>query len=694
MKHADFLVEIHTEELPPKNILKLATAFHQQIIERLQKAELSFSGSHYFATPRRLAVLVKDLAATQPDQVIERKGPALNAAYAKDGKPTPACQGFARSCGITPEELTVIKTDQGEWVGYKQEVTGKSVVQLLPAIVEEALAQLPIPKRMRWSDKETQFTRPIHSLLMLYGADVLDATIMGFKTGRVTRGHRFHAPEWIDIPQADQYESVLETKGHVIADFAKRRERVRNAAIECVHRNLGDHGHVLISSDDLLDEVTGLVEWPVALSGQFDQAFLDVPDEVLISSMQDHQRYFPVVDTKGHLLPYFVTMSNIESKDAKRVIHGNERVLRARLSDAAFFFTTDKKETLASRVDRLRGMVYQAKLGSLFDKVERVGSLASAIAAKISADPQLAARAALLAKADLTTNMVGEFPELQGVMGHYYALHDGEAEEVALAIEEQYKPRFAGDTLPETAVGQALAVADRIDTLVGTFGINQIPTGDKDPYGLRRAALGVLRILIENKINLDLKEVLELAISAYQTKLENPDTKNQIMNFVQERLRAWYLEKGVAADVFASVAALGITNPLDVNERIKAVQAFKKLTEAETLSVANKRVSNILSKYVDTLEAKRIDPNFFDNAAELELAKQLEAKSETVTKLYQDGKYEDVLLQLAELRKPIDDFFDQVMVMTDDKPRRENRILLLSKLRSLFLQVADIALLQ
>lgn len=694
MNHEDFLVEIHTEELPPKNILKLAEVFRQQIEERLGKAELKFTTTHYFATPRRLAVLIKDLAATQPDQIIERKGPAVNAAFDKEGKPTPACVGFARSCGVTPEELSVIKTSQGEWVGHKQKVTGKSVQELLPIIVEEALAQLPIPKRMRWGDKETQFTRPIHSILMLYGAQIVEANILGFRTDRVTRGHRFHAPDWFEIPKASEYEALLEAKGHVIADFAKRRERVREAAIQCVHRNLNNHNHVLISSAELLDEVTGLVEWPVALCGQFDAEFLAVPEEVLISSMQDHQRYFPVVDEKGNLLPHFVTISNIESHDVKRVIHGNERVLRARLSDAAFFYNADKKESLEIRAERLKGMVFQAKLGTLFDKAERISLLAKAIAKQINANPEQAARAGLLAKADLTTNMVGEFPELQGVMGHYYALHDGESDEVSIALEEQYKPRFAGDELPATPVGQALAVADRIDTLVGTFGINQIPTGDKDPYGLRRAALGIIRILIENQLNLDLREMLNLAVSAYKIKLDNADACNQILSFIQERLRAWYLEKGVSADVFAAVAALGISNPLDVHERIKAVQAFKKLTEAETLSIANKRVSNILAKYVDSIEAKKIDPNFFDNDAELELARQLEAKSEAVTRLYQDGNYEAVLLQLAELRKPIDDFFDQVMVMTDDKPRRENRILLLTKLRSLFLQVADIALLQ
>ena len=519
--------------------------------------------------------------------------------------------------------------------------------------------------------------------------EIIPATILGCQTGRVTRGHRFHAPDWITIPHASAYVSLLLTEGHVMADVAERRNTIRKLAKECVQQ-----GEVLISSDELLDEVTGLVEWPVALCGHFDAEFLNLPGEVLISSMQDHQRYFPVVDSKGKLLPAFVTISNIQSHDPARVTHGNERVIRARLADAAFFYATDKHESLQQRIERLKGIVFQAKLGTLFEKAERISKIAEYIAGKIGASEEHAARAGLLAKTDLTTNMVNEFPELQGVMGGYYAQHDGEADDVAQAIREQYMPRFAGDKLPGSLIGQVLAIADRIDTLVGTFGINQIPTGDKDPYGLRRAAIGILRILIEDEIDLDLREILEFAVNCYNARLENAETVPQILTFMQERLRVWYQEQLITADVFAAVAALGITNPLDIHQRVKAVQAFKKLSEAETLSVANKRVSNILAKYVDVLDAKNIDPAFFENAAEKELARQLDAKSLLVTNLYQSGKYDQVLLQLAELRQPVDDFFDQVMVMTDDKPRRENRILLLSKLRALFLQVADIALLQ
>lgn len=691
MKQDDFLVEIHTEELPPNALKKMAEAFHQQITERLGKAGLAYASSKLFATPRRLAVFVEKLQVAQPDQQVEKRGPALAAAFDAGGKPTPACQGFARSCGVTPDELMTLKTPQGEWVAYHQQVQGKHAVELLPAMVKEAIDALPVPKRMRWADKETQFSRPVHTVVMLYGDQVIDADILGCQTGRVTHGHRFMAPEAITLPCASAYESLLETQGYVIADVSKRREKVAAlamAAVKAVDKNA--HPHM---TDLLLDEVAGLVEWPVALCGKFDAAFLQVPKEVLISSMQDHQRYFPVLDAKNNLLPYFIATSNIQSHDPTRVIHGNERVLRARLSDAAFFFEADKKTSLASRLDSLKGIVFQAKLGTLHDKAERLASLAGFLAAKIDGDAAQAERAGRLAKTDLVTDMVGEFPELQGVMGEYYAKHDGEPAALAVALGEQYLPRFAGDRLPETVTGQALALADRLDTLVGTFGINQIPTGDKDPYGLRRAALGVLRILIEQKIDLDLKEAIAHAQSVYQVTLENKETASQVLQFMLERLRAWYQDQGVTADVFASVAALGVSNPLDIDHRIKAVQAFRLLTEAEALSIANKRVSNILSKYIDS-KASHIDAALFENDAEKELAAQIDLKAGQIVSLSAGGHYERVLKELAGLRKPVDDFFDQVMVMTDDMPRRENRLRLLSRLRALFLRVADIALLQ
>ncbi|MBX3708339.1 MAG: glycine--tRNA ligase subunit beta [Gammaproteobacteria bacterium] len=692
-KSNDFLVEIHTEELPPKAILKLAEAFCEQIKEELQKAGFLFDDVKFFATPRRLAVLVKSLAASQPDQVIERRGPALSAAFDAQDNPTQACIGFARSCGVSPAALIKIKNHQGEWVGYRQQVVGKSVVELLPEIMERTARALPIPKRMRWGDNDAQFTRPIHSVIMLYGDNVVEGKILGYSAGRVTRGHRFHAPDWFTLMHAAEYESLLREEAYIVADFESRRSDILNATRASVELEFRFNALALVDNE-LLDEVTGLVEWPNALIGNFDKEFLVLPPEVLISSMQDHQRYFPIMDKHRQLLPHFVMISNIKSHDPKRVIHGNERVLRARLSDAAFFFAIDKKESLEQRIGRLKGIVFQAKLGTLHDKAERISQLAAFIAEKIQVNAVSAAHAGLLAKTDLTTNMVSEFPELQGVMGYYYARNDGLSDDIAIAIKEQYMPRFAGDELPQNPIGQVLALADRIDTLVGAFGIHQIPTGDKDPYGLRRAAIGVIRILVEKNISLDLKQALEFAVSTYSVKLDNHDVISQILNFVQDRMRSWYQEQGVTTDVFASVAALGVTDPLDVHERIKAVQAFKKMSEAETLSIANKRVSNILAKYVDVIDAQSIDQQFFENAAEQELAQQLETKSKVIASLSESGKYDEVLLTLVELRKPVDNFFDQVMVMTEDKPKRENRILLLKKLRALFLQVADIALLQ
>lgn len=693
-KSNDLLVEIHTEELPPKSLLKLAEHFRQQINDRLAKLDFTFAETSFFVTPRRLAVYVKDLAETQPDQLIEKRGPARAAAFDAAGNPSQACMGFANSCGVTPSELITIQTKQGEWVGYRQKVTGKSAAEVLPKVIEESIAALPIAKRMRWGDNEVQFVRPVHSVILLYGDQVIPAIILGCQTGRVTQGHRFLSPGWITIPHASAYASLLETEGYVIADFDKRKKQIELQSKAWVSVHLDKNAQALFSSQSLLDEVTGLVEWPCAIGGHFDEAFLDVPKEVLISSMQDHQRYFPIVNEAGNLLPHFITISNMQTADPSLIIQGNERVLRARLSDAAFFYQTDKLESLAERVERLKGIVFQAKLGTLFDKSERLSKLTAHLAKTLHLNADHAARAGLLAKTDLTSNMVGEFPELQGVMGSYYAVNDNEPSDVAIAMTEQYLPRFAGDRLPENPIGQALALADRIDTLVGAFGVNQIPTGDKDPFGLRRAALGLVRILIEKNISLDLKTAFENAVSHYHVNLENKELIPQLLTFIQERLRAWYQEQGITADVFASVAALNLSNPLDIHERIQAVQAFKKLSEAEALSVANKRVSNILTKYTDNITALDINPAYFETPAEKVLADELSSKSNLVAELYSKGDYQTALLQLAQLRKPVDDFFDQVMVMTDNKSQRENRILLLKHLRALFLQVADIALLQ
>lgn len=684
-KSADFLIEIHTEELPPKALLRMAKAFLNEITERLKKSELAFTEAQFFATPRRLAVLVNELTPKQADTQVERKGPAIEAAFDKDGKPTPACAGFARSCGITPEQLITIKNDSGAWVGFKQHVTGKTAQELLPTIVQQALTALPIPKRMRWGSSTVEFIRPVHAVIMLYGSDVIDTEILGCKTGRKTQGHRFLSKGWLEIKKPADYVGVLE-RNYVLADFDKRKEKIRAAA-----KTANPQVNI---QEDLLDEVTGLVEWPVAICGNFDAAFLTVPQEALISAMQDHQRYFPVVDADGKLLPQFVAISNIESKKVSQVIAGNERVLRARLSDAAFFFEVDKKHSLASRVDNLKNVVFQNKLGTMHDKAVRLSKLAAFIAKKIGSDQVAAKQAGLIAKTDLTTELVGEFPELQGIAGYYYALNDGENPAIARALTEQYMPRFSGDALPATDLGYALAMADRLDTLVGVFGINQPPTGDKDPFGLRRAALGILRILIEKELNLDLRELLEFTAKNYTVKLDNQNVVSDVLNFMLERLKPLYQEQGITADVFAAVFALNITEPYDIHRRIQAVQAFKKLSAAESLSVANKRVSNILAKYESEISSRAIDEKLFESDAERVLATKLKEQQIKIGDLSETAQYQELLSQLSHLREPVDDFFDNVMVMTDDKAKRENRLLLLKQLRELFLHVADIALLQ
>lgn len=687
-----FLIELHTEELPPKSLRSLSENFALEISKRLQKTDLAFAEVNSFATPRRLAVLVKQLTDKQTDKIVERKGPALDKAYDADGKPTPACIGFARSCGIDVSELTIIETPQGKCVGSKQSVTGKTVFELIPALIEETLTALPIARPMRWGNHTQKFIRPVHSVILLYGDKIIDAEILGCKTNRKTRGHRFMHPDWIEIATPEQYEDQLH-QAFVIADFDKRKGSIASATLAVVKEKFGNAAEAIMDSD-LLDEVTSLVEWPDAACGSFDKDFLQVPQEALISAMQDHQRYFPIVDSQHKLLPHFITINNIAGKDKERIIAGNQRVLRARLSDAAFFFNTDKKIKLSDRLEKLKHIVFQNKLGTLFDKTERVQKLAAIIAKQIGDDIKQAERAALLAKTDLTTDLVIEFPELQGIAGCYYALHDNEPESVAKALNEQYMPRFSGDALPDTLCGSALAIADRLDTLIGVFGINQAPTGDKDPFGLRRAALGVLRILIEKPFNLDLKELLQFAFDHYQNKLSNTNTVNDTLHFMLDRLKPWYMEQEMTANVIASVMSLNLTKPYDIHRRLQAVMAFKNLPEAESLSIANKRVSNILAKYNGEITLKAIKENLFENDAERELAKQLEAQAKKVLTLSHSAQYKEVLAQLADLRTPVDNFFDHVMVMTEDKDRRENRLLMLKQLRELFLQVADIALLQ
>jgi glycyl-tRNA synthetase beta chain len=689
----DFLVEIHTEELPPKTLKRLGNHFLQEIENRLRQANLSFESAVFFATPRRIAVLVIKLIEKQADSVIERKGPAITAAFDPNGKPTPACLGFAKSCGVESEKLITLKTPQGEWIGFKQAVKGKTVRDILPSVINDALAALPIAKRMRWGDNATEFVRPIHSVIMLYGDKIITGDILGLPAHRKTRGHRFLSKAWVSIPHPATYEEILETQ-FVIADFERRKTIIRHEIEAAVQHTVGKHAHAIIT-EELLDEVTGLVEWPIALCGSFDKAFLSVPKEALISAMQDHQRYFPIVDNDTQtLLPHFVTIINIKSKSPLHVITGNERVLRARLSDAAFFYNSDKKIQLIDRLPLLKNIVFQAKLGTLFDKTERVKHLTNHMAKTLEANISHAELAATLAKTDLTTQLVGEFPELQGIAGYHYAIHENQPQDVAAALYEQYLPRFSGDILPTTKVGCILAIADRLDTLIGVFGIHQIPTGDKDPLGLRRAALGVLRLLIENEIDLDLHQLLEKAYHGYTHPLPNKEVVSQVLGFIFERLKPWYTDQGISADVFAAVSALTITKPFDFHRRIKAVQIFKSRSEASALSIAIKRVSNILAKYDENISAASINTALFEHDVEKILATEIANMDESIVSLSHTGDYEKVLTKLAGLREPVDHYFEKVLVMADDKALRENRLLLLKKLRESFLHVADIALLQ
>lgn len=685
----DLLIEIGTEELPPKALLKLSNAFTNSISEGLQKAELGFVSIESFAAPRRLAVLVKQLDPAQADKSVERRGPALNAAFDEKGNPTKATVGFARSCGATVEQLEKLETDKGAWLVFNSTQQGRPTAELVPEILKSALDKLPIPKRMRWGDLDAEFVRPVHWVVLLFGDEVIDAEVLSVRSGRDTYGHRFHHPEAIYLGEPAAYGPLLETTGRVIADFDKRREAIR-AQVMLAAEEIG--GNAIID-DDLLNEVTGLVEWPMAVLGSFEQRFLEVPPECLISAMKGHQKYFHLLDKDGNLMPNFITVSNIESRHPDYVRKGNERVIRPRLTDADFFWNQDRKQKLEDRIDSLKTVVFQQKLGTLHEKSRRVAALAARIAEVISAEPAHATRAALLAKCDLMTDMVNEFPELQGIMGRYYAQHDGEPDEVSQALDEQYMPRFAGDQLPRNGTGQALAVADKLDTLVGIFGIGQVPSGDKDPFALRRAALGALRVIIERKLDIDLEEMLEHAAKAHDGLFDNDQVVSQVFDFMMGRLKAYYHDAGVAPDTFEAVLTQRPTRPLDFDARLKAVTAFRQMAEADSLAAANKRISNILKK-TDEVIPDQVATALLHEPAEQALHQQVQAISVTVTPLFAARDYEQALKQLAGLRQVVDTFFDEVMVMADDADLRANRLALLKSLRNLFLQVADLSQLQ
>ncbi len=686
----DFLVELGTEELPPKALRGLSDAFTESVRRGLEDAGIDFGALEPFAAPRRLALRVRELADAQPDKPLERRGPAVKAAFDDAGNPTRALEGFASSLGVTPDQLDTLETEKGAWVVYRSVEKGRATVELMPGIVEQALAALPIPKRMRWGAHREEFVRPAHWLIMLFGSNVVDCTLLGLKAGNQTRGHRFHSPEPLVVPTPNDYELVLRDEGKVIASFAERRQRIHDGVEKAAREEAG--GQAVIDPA-LLDEVTALNEWPVPLVGRFDERFLEVPTEALVSSMKEHQKYFHVLDDDGAMLPVFVTVANLESRDPAQVVAGNEKVIRPRLSDAAFFFETDRKTPLAGRQDKLKAIVFQEKLGTIYDKSVRVANLAGRIAGAIGSDPALAERAAMLAKTDLVTEMVLEFPELQGIMGQYYARHDGEPEDVAQALDEQYMPRFAGDQLPVTLTGCALALADRLDSLVGLFAIDQPPSGTRDPFGLRRAALGVLRIIVERELTLDLAICAEWAAENYPT-LASAGTVDAVVDYVLDRFRAGFEEQGIPAEVFLAVHARRPTRPLDFDRRVQAVEAFRRLPAAQALAAANKRVSNILAKQGEADRGGEVDPTLLQEPAEKALAEAIQEQARRVTPLFAEGRYGDALSSLADLRECVDRFFDEVMVMAEDDGVRRNRLALLTELRNLFLQVADISLLQ
>ncbi|MBF4384269.1 glycine--tRNA ligase subunit beta [Vibrio anguillarum] len=689
----EFLIELGTEELPPKQLRTLAEAFAANFAAELKTAELAHEGIKWFATPRRLALKVTNLAQGQADKVVEKRGPAISVAFDADGNPTKAAQGWARGNGITVELADRLTTEQGEWLLFKQEVKGQDAKAIVVELAAKALANLPIAKPMRWGDKETQFIRPVKTLTILMGDELIEGEILGVASARTIRGHRFMGEKEFTIDSAEQYPAILEQRGKVIADYDARKAIIiadaQKAALQV--------GGVADLDDDLVEEVTSLVEWPVVLTAKFEEKFLKVPSEALVYTMKGDQKYFPVYshqmsDANKQLLPNFIFVSNIESKEPRHVIEGNEKVVRPRLADAEFFFNTDLKSKLVDRLPRLETAIFQQQLGTIKDKTDRITELAGYIAEQIGADVEKSKRAGLLAKCDLMTSMVFEFTDTQGVMGMHYARHDGEAEEVAVALNEQYMPRFAGDALPTNGVSAAVAIADKLDTIVGIFGIGQAPKGS-DPFALRRASLGVLRIIVEYGYNLDLVDLVAKAKSLFGDRLTNDNVEHDVIEFMLGRFRAWYQDEGFSVDIIQAVLARRPTKPADFDKRVKAVSHFRELDAAEALAAANKRVGNILAKFDGELAAE-ISLTLLQEAAEKALAEEVEVMTEALEPAFATGDYQQALSKLAALREPVDAFFDNVMVMADDEALKQNRLTLLNNLRNLFLQIADISLLQ
>ncbi len=689
MRTENCLIELGTEELPPKALKSLGEAFATQFEAALTQADLSFDSVSWFAAPRRLAVYVSGLAEGQADKVVEKRGPAVSAAFDADGNPTKAAQGWARGNGIDVADAERLVTDKGEWLLHKAHVPGQSVAELLEGLINQAVSKLPIPKPMRWGNYNTQFIRPVHTLCVLYGSEVVNVSVLGLTSGRVVQGHRFHGEGRFELDHADNYASALEQQ-YVLADFEARKDKVRQQ-LEDAAQSLSLKPDY---NEDLLEEIASLVEWPVVLQAGFDEAFLAVPKEALIYTMKDDQKYVPLLDSDGALSNIFLFVTNIESRDASQVISGNEKVIRPRLADAEFFFNSDKKTTLESRLESLETVLFQKQLGTLKEKSERISALSAFIASQIDANETQAARAGLLAKTDLMSNMVMEFPDVQGVMGKYYALNDGEDAPVAEALYEQYMPRFAGDALPSSGVSASVALADKLDTLVGIFGIGQLPKGDKDPFALRRAAIGVLRIVTELSLPLDLETLVSKAIDVYGDKLTNAETQSQVVDFVLGRFTALLQDQAIAIDVIQAVAARRPTKPADYLARVHAVDKFRALEEAEALAAANKRVANILAKQnVEVTDTVNIDESLLAEEAEKALYVELKAAQEEVDIAVPSQDYTRILTALATLRNVIDNFFDNVMVMADDEAVKNNRLALLSLLRQLFLTTADISIL-
>lgn len=684
----EFLIELGTEELPPKQLRTLAEAFAANFAAELAAADIAHEGVTWFATPRRLALKVANLAESQPDRVVEKRGPAVNVAFDADGKPTKAAEGWARGNGITVEQAERLVTDKGEWLLFKEQVQGQQTASVVVDMAAKALANLPIAKPMRWGDKETQFIRPVKTLTILFGSELIQGEILGVASTRTLRGHRFMGEAEFTIESAEQYPAILEERGKVIADYATRKAMI----IEDSQQAAQQLGGIADLEDALVEEVTSLVEWPVVMTAKFEEKFLKVPAEALVYTMKGDQKYFPVYDASKKLLPNFIFVSNIESKEPRHIVEGNEKVVRPRLADAEFFFNTDRKRPLVDRLSLLENAIFQQQLGTIKDKTDRITELAGYIAEQIGADVEKSKRAGLLAKCDLMTSMVFEFTDTQGVMGMHYARHDGEAEEVAVALNEQYMPRFAGDELPSRGVSAAVAMADKLDTIVGIFGIGQAPKGS-DPFALRRASLGVLRILVEYGYQLDLVDLIAKAKSLFGNRLTNANVEQEVIEFMLGRFPTWYQDAGFSIDIIQAVLARNPTKPADFDQRVKAVSHFRALEEAEALAAANKRVGNILAKYDGEL-GEEIDLALLQEDAEKALAEAVEIMAEALEPAFATGNYQEALSKLAGLRSPVDAFFDNVMVMADDEALKKNRLTLLNKLRNLFLQIADISLLQ